>query len=403
MTNIQLSPTQLKAKEKILYWFNNNTDSSPIFRVFGYAGTGKTTVIKQVVEELGCNPFEVLFAAFTGKAALVMTRHGTPASTIHSLIYTPIIPKKEDYEELKRQLELTTDQQEIKEIYAALREAQQLKFELSNTSPLNKAKLLVLDECMMINEEMLGDILQFNVPILVLGDPGQLPPIKGTGALLSSRPDVMFTEIHRQALDNPIINMSFRARNGKPISVDQYGDSCHIPVRNLTKEHAQGLDQILVGKNTTRRNWNKRMRTILNLEGTYPVPGDKVICLRNKRSLGLFNGLLATVVRVIEEHEAYIQMEILTEMDRTIIVCMLRAHFQEYQVPGTLKELKWWDFQKAEEFDFGYAITVHKAQGSQWDHVGFYDDKFLTWNKPDRCKWLYTGITRAAEVITLMS
>jgi exodeoxyribonuclease-5 len=402
-TEITLYPEQQTAKDLFLAWWNNGNPTTPIFHVFGYAGTGKSFVTNEMLKEV---EGLILFAAFTGKAALVMTKHGNPASTIHSLIYKPILPDKQHYEGLKRSLVVAKEENDtdmMKELYDLMRNAQSISFELNDESPLKDAALFVLDECMMVDDELLKDILSFGVPLLVLGDPGQLSPIYGTGALFTDNPAVFFTEIHRQALDNPIIKMSFEARNGRAIPLGEYGDSSHIRVRDLTKRKAMNFGQILTGKNITRRAWNRKMRGILGFVGNYPIVGDKLICLRNQKQLGLFNGLLCNVKEVMDEYENFIEMVLTTELDREVVARVHRAHFDEYCRPGTLESLKWWDFQNTEEFDFGYAITVHKSQGSQWDHIGFYDDKFLSWKKPERQKWLYTGITRAAETVTLIS
>ena len=401
-TAIVLYPEQAAAKADVLKWFAD-PNKPPIFRIFGYAGTGKSYVTAETVREIIGT---ILYAAFTGKAALVMNRHGVPATTIHKMIYSPIIPDKDEYNQLKKELHEATqlnDKAGMQAASEAIRSNQTLKFELREESPLEGAALLVLDECMMVNTDMMNDLLSFGVPILVLGDPGQLPPITGAGALIADTPDVMFTEIHRQALDNPIINLSFRARMGEQIPRGEYGDSSHIFVGDLKAEQALAFDQILVGKNVTRRNWNQRMRRLKGFEGNYPVVGDKLICLRNKPAMGLFNGLICYVKKVIEEYDTTIELMVETEMGGDVMVQALKAHFDEYHTPGILKTLRWWDFQKAEEFDFGYAITVHKAQGSQWDRVGFYDDKFLSWKPEERLKWLYTGITRAIDSITIMT
>ena len=162
-------------------------------------------------------------------------------------------------------------------------------------------------------------------------------------------------------------------------------------------------DQVLVGKNKTRLDLNRRFRSILGYTSTYPVVGDKLICLRNAKNLGLFNGLLAHVTELVEEFDDFIEYKIRTEDNKDIIVRILRAYFDEYVTPGTIKNKQWWDLQKAEAFDFGYAITVHKSQGSQWDNILLYDDKFGVWDQKLRRRWLYTAITRAAERITIAS
>src|SRR5262249_42181010 len=148
-----------------------------IFRLFGYAGTGKTTLARHLAEDVDG---KVAYAAFTGKAALVMRRKGCAgASTIHSLIYRP----RDSGEEAP-------------------------SFELWDGAPASRAELIVIDECSMVDPDLGRALLSFGVPVLVLGDPAQLPPIQGGGFFTDAEPDAMLTEVHRQAADDPIIHLS---------------------------------------------------------------------------------------------------------------------------------------------------------------------------------------------------
>ena len=406
--SVELFPEQQEAKDRFQDWFDDRTSTNPIFRIFGYAGTGKTTTIRSIVSDIEGN---VLYGAYTGKASLVMQHQGLPARTIHSLRYNPIFPDQDVDKRLRGELEAARkqdDHEEAKELEDKIKYNNSIRFELNDESELFQADLLVLDEVSMVNQEMLDDLLSFEKPLLVLGDPGQLPPIKGTGALTQAKPDILLEKIHRQAMDNPIISLSFSARTGKAIPREEFRSdghptSVHKSMTGLTKEDALGADQILCGKNKTRRTLNQRYRKIAGFEGATPMPGEKLICLKNNAGAGIFNGMMCTVVRVVEEYETWMQIELKTELDKTIRCPVLRAHFDEYEQPGLVESLHWWDKQDREEFDFGYAITVHKAQGSQWDHVIFWDDRFLVWDKPERRKWLYTGITRAVEQLTLLS
>lgn len=397
---IVLYPEQQAAKDKFLEW-RKVKNSSQIFRIFGYAGTGKTTITKSITAEVSGR---VVYGAYTGKAALVMARSGLRAQTLHSLIYKPVLPSKELAAQLEADLEEATNPTEIALIKAAIKSNKTIHFVINEDSVLKTASLLVLDECSMVNEEMATDLLSFGIPLLVLGDPGQLPPIKGTGALVNQKPDVLLETIHRQELDNPIINLSFKVRTGIAIKRGAYGDSRCVDKIKLLESGIQDLalcDQVLTGKNVTRRDLNQRIRKMHGNTGHYPVVGEKLICLRNNRALNLFNGLICTVTKILKEYDSFIIYEIVTEDDKKLQVKVLRAYFEEYRVPGTLKKLQWWDFQEAEEFDFGYAITVHKAQGSQWNNVILFDDKFFVWDRVQRKRWLYTAITRAVETITI--
>lgn len=413
--NINFSPAQIHAADEIKNWFTeiNNDDEAfeqrPIFRLFGYAGTGKTTIIRETVKALEIED-NVIFAAYTGKAALVMQRNGIPARTIHSLIYRPVEPNKKELEELHKQLdEIEADTPETKEAKKALRdlinEKSKLHFVLCDRdkSDLSDASLLVLDECSMVNDEIMNDLLSFKVPMLVLGDPGQLPPIEGSGALIRADPDVTLTEIHRQAEGNPILDFATRARNGIYIPKIHLGSSSHESKNDFRNFRLLDYDQILTGKNKTRQTLNNAVRLLKDLHQPYPQIGDKLICLKNNADVGLYNGLMCEVLEVGDMLDLAIELKIKTELNQELEVKALRAHFESYQDDKALENLRWWDRKDKEEFDFGYAITVHKAQGSQWDNVLLFDDNFFVWDKPQRRKWLYTAITRAVNSITIVS
>src|SRR5690348_5171342 len=191
------SPQQDDALRAVAAWLKakpGRGDTPPLFRLFGYAGTGKTTLARHLAEHVDG---KVAFAAFTGKAALVMRRKGcAAASTIHSLIYRA----RESGEETP-------------------------SFELWDEAPASKAKLIVIDECSMVDAELGRDLLSFGVPVLVLGDPAQLPPIQGGGFFTEAEPDAMLTEVHRQAADDPIVHLSMAVREGERVEPGRYGDS----------------------------------------------------------------------------------------------------------------------------------------------------------------------------------
>ncbi len=380
---IQLDSNQQRAKDLALDWFHNSSDL--IFRIFGYAGTGKTTIVSQVIEDIKGT---VLHGAYTGKAAEVMNQHGLNAKTVHSLIYKPVVPNKIIINDLKDRLKYTENELDKGYLKADIKKASQLRFVLNDNSRLNNAALLVLDECSMIDDPMLKDLLTFDVPLLVLGDPGQLPPIKGTGALVRGEPNVMLTEIHRQAKGNPIIDLSWKARLGKPIGFGSYGDSSCVPMQHLHIRAPMQVDQVLTGKNDTRRSMNQVMRKTMGLSGTMPQVGEKLICLRNHPEIGLQNGTLCTVLELGEATRIATKMKLRTNSGREVETLVHRAHFEEYERPGLVKSLEWWDLKQADEFGFGYVISVHKSQGSQWDSIMVYDDRFLSWNQVERRRWL---------------
>lgn len=207
----------------------------------------------------------------------------------------------------------------------------------------------------------------------------------------------MLTEIHRQARDNPILWLANEVRQQRNIPLGNYGD-CRVLVNDKQKaaELVLNSDQILVGKNATRFRSNQRMRSLLGMNDPYPLKGEKIVCLRNNHDLGLLNGALWKLEENSLGGGDIISMEISPEEGGPSIGVASYVHHFE----GRGKEIPWWERQEAEEFDYGYALTVHKSQGSQWDQVVLFDESWVF--RKDRWKWLYTGITRAAKKIDIL-
>lgn len=418
------SPQQDKALSRVGRWLQS-PDGQQLFRLFGYAGTGKTTLARHLAEGVDGT---VLFAAYTGKAASVLRSSGaTNARTLHSLIYSPKERSQERLRELKVELEdvqrmIDEDRLEASSDIAAGMEyvppvklaarAAKLKedirleerakvrpdFTLNRDSDLRHAALLVVDECSMVDEEMALDILSFGKPVLVLGDPAQLPPVSGSGYFTDAKPDVMLTDIHRQARDNPIIELATRVRDGERLDLGTYGTSSVI--RRATPELALDADQILVGKNGTRRATNKRIR---QLNGHFdashwPRAGEKLVCLRNDKELGLLNGTLHVSETDAEEGGSYIMLRIRPEEGGESMPVI--AHPEHFW--GDPEEIGHWDRRNAQEFTYGYALTVHKSQGSQWGKVLIIDESDVFKSRDTRQKWLYTAITRAQDTVTVV-
>ena len=370
------SPQQKKALEAVSAWLQD-PDGAQCFRLFGFAGTGKTTLAKEMAEGVKGS---VSYACFTGKAALVLRKKGCAgASTIHSMIY---IPEGTDAEETPR-------------------------FVLNPNSSAADAKLIVIDEVSMVGPDPAKDLLSFGTRVLVLGDPAQLPPVSGEGFFINAEPDIMLTEVHRQAADNPIIRMSMMVREGKPLHVARYGDSqvirrCEIS-KDAMRELVMSADQVLCGLNKTRHNFNARIRELHERQGVkaphHPVPGDRMVCLRNDRQMGLLNGGLWEAISVDAKSKTGVLKIQAKSIDdpgaRTVRVKVPEQFFR-----GAEKELAWEQLKGLQQFTFGYALTVHKAQGSEFDKVVLFDESYAF--REDAAKHLYTGLTRAAERITVV-
>ncbi|TPW32917.1 ATP-dependent DNA helicase [Pararhizobium mangrovi] len=374
---MEFSPQQDEALKAVSKWLKEGRQ--PIFRLFGYAGTGKTTLARYFAEHVDG---DVQFAAFTGKAAQVLRHHGAPnAKTIHSLIYRP------------RGEEAVEDEETGKTSVSPM-------FSLNRSSPVAKAALIVVDECSMVDEELGRDLLSFGTPILVLGDPGQLPPVSGGGFFTDAEPDCLLTEIHRQARGNPIIELAMQVREGREIAHGDYGTARVIDRRDVDADLVLAADQVLVGTNRTRRRYNQRLRELKGFDAIYPQFGDKLVCLRNDQSKGLLNGSLWQVMTAGREtSRPGINLVVRPEVDDmnrgAQKVKLLKAAFE----PET-GEIPWAQKKRFDDFDYGYALTVHKAQGSQWDEVVLFDESFAF--RDTRERWLYTAVTRAAERLTIV-
>lgn len=359
------SPQQESALKAVSAWLARGEPQ--LFRLFGYAGAGKTTLARRLAEDADG---EVAFAAFTGKAALVLRSKGCKgARTIHSLIYRP---READAEEPV--------------------------FVLNEDSAVAKASLVIIDECSMVDEALGRDLLSFGKPVLVLGDPAQLPPVRGGGFFTDAEPDVMLTEVHRQAADNPIIRMSMTVREGGRLDRGAYGESRVIGREDIDSAAVTASDQLLVGVNRTRRAYNRRMRELFGYSSEFPEAGDKLVCLRNNASKGLLNGGIWVVKTTAATRKKKLALNVVPDDDparKPMRIGVLPEFFN-----GGEESLTPQARRGSDEFDFGYALTVHKAQGSQWNSVVLFDESFAF--REHRNRWLYTGITRAAEKLTVV-
>lgn len=439
MNEFTPSAAQAAAIAAVRDWFETRTDEQQVFRLFGYAGSGKSTVLKFALDELGLSPHRsvkdgpcvpgVVTATFTGKAALVLTRKGTPARTIHSLIYSVIEATEKEIEAAAKKVQeaeiaarrltgfdRTTAEAAIEAMRQAVSAMKHPRFALNPQSDAADARLIVLDEVSMVGEDMARDLMSFGKPILVLGDPGQLPPIKGEGAFTRDAPDIMLTEIHRQAAESAIIRLATMARMGEPIGFGAY-DNFVAKMRkgDITPEQALRGGQLICGMNATRLQINNAMRAAAGLGGTGLPSGaaEKIICLKNENALGLINGMFLTLEDIVDDGSLHFSAVVHDEEGRHVgspgsngrpgRLRIYKGHFEDHVVyDANRHDRDWRDKRHLTEATFGWAITAHKAQGSQWENVIVWDDG-LGRSDLDRRRWLYTAITRAERGLVLLA
>ncbi len=387
-----LSPDQAAALRHIGAWFRSR--SAPYLTLGGYAGTGKTTLIaslRQKLRELDPE-LRVAFCAYTGKATRVLQerlreqrvpRKKDSVSTIHALIYeaaesmggTPVWTRKATLER----------------------------------------DFIIVDEASMIDEAIWRDLLSFGIPILAVGDHGQLPPV-GSSFSLMKQPHVALEHIYRQAENSPIIELATLARTTGVLPVREYGAGVRkldraqpetgLMVQELLESWRPDL-LVLCGYNQTRVRLNAAIRGFRDAESPAPQSGDRVVCLRNNRIKKIYNGMIGRLVRctpasVTDDPDGlWYEVEIELEgEDYPYAGYVARAQFGALE---TLREVPLApDGQRGDLWDFGYALTVHKAQGSQAERVLLFEERFARSSEEDWRRWLYTAVTRAQTELTVV-
>jgi exodeoxyribonuclease-5 len=444
---VTLAGQQLEAVDLVKSWHKDETRAQ-VFRLFGYAGTGKTTLARYLVDALGLNG-RTRFATFTGKAAHVLTSSGCNAQTIHSLIYQPVQKAREHLHSLQARRQASTDPVEQRELDDQIAietvELDQPGWIVNSASELRHADLLVLDEVSMVDDEMARDLLDFDVPTLVLGDPAQLPPISGAGYFVNSDPDLLLTEIHRSALDSPVTRLATAVREADGTATlgvpGMDGDSGRWH-RALTAAEALRFDQVICWRNKTRWQIIDSMRSHAGYSGRDPQPGEQIIGLVNDRESNVLNGEQFTVLDVQDTSRSG---SIFSTGKSRAVGSLDESRVLDLMVRpdnGPPMKLRTWAVgftgEKGEiaakrassgrfrvrgiaAATFAHAVTVHKAQGSQWNKVLVVDEtpglRSITGRNaqadgagPEQAhaeaglmakRWLYTAITRAREQVIL--
>ena len=409
----ELSDEQKAALDKVQAWLRawDETRHQQVFRLFGYAGTGKTSIAKAASET---TPLTAQFCAFTGKAAMVLKTKGCgEASTIHRLIYLPRGAAIKQYREELALLETITDPNERRQLETHLKEMKEALTSPSwvkrPVSDFPRDTFFIVDECSMPDKWLGEDLISYGFPVLALGDPAQLPPVMGAGYFTDKhKPDVLLTQIHRQVAGSPVLKIATGVRQGKKIPYGKLGDS--RVTEKLSVADYLSHDQVLCGTNKNRVKANLAFRKHL---GRVKVlePGEKLICLQNNYEVGVLNGSQWEVIKCEpwinprkdppaspKFYKARIKSldEVGVEMTAIIHINPLlegRDAFDKFWTPQLMGE------DKALVMTYGYCVTCHKAQGSQWNSVAILDD----WNNAASYQqWLYTAVTRAAERVTIV-
>ena len=366
--------------------------------ICGYAGTGKSTLIKFAIEALGVPKDKIAYATFTGKAAEVLRKKGNEgACTLHKLLYDHF-PKPGGGFIRKPKTSIGY-------------------------------KIVVVDEISMAPKSMIEMLLKHDCFCIFVGDNFQLPMIdKNEGHDYLENRHIFLSQVMRQAAESEIIQISMKIRNGESIDFMKGKEVIIIPKSELVEGHLTWADQILCGTNATRENINRQMREIYGFSGL-PQDGEKMICLRNywddcaDNGDALVNGttgilrnpfetfrMIPNYIPIDNHRMDVVQGDFVTsdgstfnsvEMDKKLLINGVKC-ITDGKILFRLGKLK----NKIgdivpREFAFGYAITTHKAQGSEWDKVLVIEEKF-PFPKEEHARWLYTAVTRASEKLVLV-
>jgi len=387
-----LSGEQARALTAIGQWLKafEKNDHPQFLTLGGYAGTGKTTLLAALRTILYTNRPEIriAFAAFTGKAALVLKhklktdniiQRGDSVSTLHGLMY---------------------HSEGNKDSAPSWRKRDELK-----------ADLIVVDEASMVSEEIWQDLLSFGKPILAVGDHGQLPPI-GSNFNLMDEPNLRLEKIWRQAADSPIIALATLARTSGDIPIKTYGPGVlkldqSDPqtgeiVEDILKSHSSDT-LVLCGYNHTRQKLNQGVRELKGYETPDPQRNDTIVCLRNSRESGLSNGQIGTIEAIIsaDHDEDNTWWYMVADFDGTKFEGYVPR--EQFGASTTLAQPpKRPHGDMVGLFDFGYGLTVHKAQGSQAKRVLVFEERFTKMDQDEWQRWLYTAVTRAEEELYIV-
>lgn len=369
--------------------------------IAGYAGAGKSTLVRFIIEELktyGVKETDVCFACFTGKAAQVLLKKGNKnVITLHKLLYKSIPKESGGFVRIP--------------------------------NPSIPYKIVVVDEVSMAPKTLMDLLFKHDVYVICLGDPFQLPPVdKKEDNHLLDTPHIFLDEIMRQAQESEIIQLSMAIRENRPIEAFQGKEVQILNKEELNTGMLTWADQILVATNATRVSINTQMRKLLNF-GEKPQDGDKIICLRNywdcfsdneeplvNGTIGILKDSFLTkryLPSIVKSTDGLSHIDLIVgdfisdsgmyfhslEMDKKMIdtgefslnwktVYQLNRNPKTRDIPPL-------------EFTYGYAITCHKAQGSEWDKVLVIEEKF-PFDKIEHARWLYTAVTRSSEKLVLV-
>ena len=364
------------------------------FFLGGYAGTGKTTLLKELNKRFP----NIIFLAPTGKACTVLASKIPDANirTIHSALYSAMEVTEDMLDDFRKRAKSGDQYAQSMYDYYTRKNALLVRFSLNPCKELF-THLIVVDEASMVGKTEYENLRSIAPRLVLIGDPQQLPPVE-SGSILPDKFDAFLTTVHRAALESPITRLSIAIRNKEFTSWESWRNEGINILKKGSKSECLEADQVLAGMNKTRNKLNKQLRE----EKTQhlPVVGDKIIIKQNfrrKKGLVLVNGDIGNVLsiegNIARLHFGYKEVPYPYFFLQDELVAPLYGKTATFVEPNNYPV----------KFDYAYCITVHASQGSEWKKVVFFDDKMWEGRPTERRRLLYTAITRAKEQLTIVT
>lgn len=390
---IELNNEQIYTVYDMERWWHSGTKQ--LFEISGAAGTGKTTLVRYLIERLGLTYDDVLFVAFMGKAASQLSRNGLPAKTIHSAIYN--FEKKIKRDENGKIMYNNKNKPILVPNFV-------LKDRIGK-----KIKLIVVDEGSQVDTKTAEDLMSFNIPIIVLGDLNQLPPVFGNSYFLR-KPDVILHQIMRQAENNPIVWISQQILAYKDLKCGVYGSSAIIHKSDITEFHFRNSDIILTETNRLRYNINNYCRESIKgiKQLDRPHLGEKMICRKNNwnksidENIFLTNGTTGFVEYVYKDsfNGKTMSIDFRPDFSKKHFTHITFDYNHLYEIPGGELETNMTSMY-SDKMEYAYGITVHSSQGSQYPKVLYLAEGIMR-DKENKKRIEYTAVTRASDSVVVV-
>jgi exodeoxyribonuclease-5 len=366
---MRFNEEQQQAMDKIEKWLKS---SEKEFRLGGLAGTGKTSLAGEIIKR---NP-NALVAAFTGKAASRLREKGASnAVTLH-----------------KAFKEFSHEEKDISGKYRPV-------FENSDA----RYRLAIIDEASMVNRDFYEQTLARCEKALWIGDHGQLPPVNGKGFCVVDEKllDAKLTQIMRTGEGSGIPKLAKWVRETKE-SIYSLRDalSSKLPEGVDFDVSTNGVDgaaqiaiesgcfPVIVPTHSARVKINAAYRSHKNLSKNRTHKGEPLICVSNRPHKNLMNGEIFRVEKQIFDNGFIVSKDSDDEWSSAVVL--------DHQFGEDNGERSGFDVVPCMD---AYALTCHKAQGSEWDHVA------VLMNSSHFCydvTWVYTAITRASKRVTII-